>query len=120
MWKDEAHADDDGRTLLYIILLDDELDPQLSEEEQADQLNSRRRHVTGEVEKLTRQMDREDVTFHIGGGIVVQHELERIARNLVLTLVPLSLLLAIVALGIGFRSWGRSRSRWSAAVGRWR
>ena len=106
VWKDAAHAGDDGRTLLYIIYLKDELDPKLSAEQQADQLNARRRHVTGEVERLSQQFDRKDITFHIGGGIVVQHELERIARNLVLTLVPLSLLLAIVALGIGFRSWG--------------
>ncbi len=112
VWKDEAHADDDGRTLLYIILLDDKLDPDLSEEQQADQLNARRRHVTAEVERLTQECgkDRADITFHTGGGIVVQHEMERIAKNLVLTLVPLSLLLALVALGIGFRSW------WAVAV----
>ncbi len=110
VWKDAEHADDDGRTLLYLILLVDELDPDLSEEAQADQLNARRRHVTSEVEALAKRMDKEDVTFHTGGAIVVQHELERIARNLVLTLVPLSLLLAMVALGIGFRSW------WAVAV----
>ncbi|MCA9068203.1 MAG: hypothetical protein KDA84_04735, partial [Planctomycetaceae bacterium] len=105
VWKDDEHSDDDGRTLLYIILLEDELDGSLSAEAQADQLNARRRHVTAEVEKLTLEMAKSDVTFHSGGAIVVQHELERIARNLVLTLVPLSLLLAMVALGIGFRSW---------------
>lgn len=110
VWKDAEHADDDGRTLLYIILLEDELDESLSPEGQADQLNARRRHVTSRVEELTQEKDKADVTFHMGGGIVVQHELERIARNLILTLVPISLLLALVALGIGFRSW------WAVAV----
>lgn len=110
VWKDAEHSEDDGRTLLYIILLEDQLDNSLSEEAQADQLNARRRHVTAQVEELTKERDRADVTFHSGGAIVVQHELERIARNLVLTLVPLSLLLAMVALGIGFRSW------WAVAV----
>lgn len=110
IWKDAEHAEDDGRTLLFIILLEDELDTTLAAEAQADQLNARRRYVTAQVEKLTQEMDREDITFHSGGAIVVQHELERIAKNLVLTLVPLSLLLAMVALGIGFRSW------WAVAV----
>jgi uncharacterized protein len=110
VWKDAEHAHDEGRTLLYIILLEDELDPNLDEEGQADQLNARRRHVTSEVEALIQRLDRKDVTFHTGGGIVVQHELERIAKNLVFTLVPLSVLLAMVALGIGFRSW------WAVAV----
>ena len=110
VWRDAEHADDEGRTLLYIILLEDELDRSLSEEEQADQLNARRRHVTAEVEALMTRMDREDITFHAGGGIVVQHELERIARNLVLTLIPLSILLAMIALGLGFRSL------WAVAV----
>jgi predicted RND superfamily exporter protein len=81
------------------------LDPDLTAEAQADQLNARRRSVTGQVEELMQRMDREDITFHVGGAIVVQHELERIARNLVFTLVPLSLVLAMIALGIGFRSW---------------
>lgn len=110
VWKDEEHADDEGRTLLYVILLEDELDESLSEEEQADQLNARRRHVSAEIEALTKRNASEDHTFHVGGGIIVQHELERIARNLVLTLVPLSLLLAMLSLGLGLKSW------WSVAV----
>ncbi len=109
-WKHGEHADDDGRTLLYVILLEDELDESLSAEAQANQLNARRRHVSGEIEALTKRLAGEDYTFHVGGGIIVQHELERIARNLVLTLVPLSLLLAMLCLGIGLRSW------WSVAV----
>lgn len=110
VWKTGEYANDEGRTLLYVILLEDKVDETLSKDAQADELNARRRHVSAGVEALTKRFAGDDHTFHVGGGIIVQHEMERIARNLAVTLMPLSLLLAMLTLGLGLRSW------WSVAV----
>jgi len=112
LWRTEAAADApksagyEGRTLLDFVLLETGTTEDLDEKGRQAEIDARRRRVVSGAYRVIekyRQRHR-DVTFHMVGGIVIQHELERIARRLVITVLPLSLLLTLVALGVGFRS----------------
>jgi len=111
LWQSEtatgdAGTGDEGRTLLDFILLETGTTEGLDPTGRQAEIDARRRRVVsgayGVIEK--HKPDHPDVTFHLVGGIVIQHELEKIARRLVITVVPLSLLLTLLALGVGFRS----------------
>lgn len=69
-----------------------------------DEEQQRRRHAVAELKRILADAERDDVDFHVIGAIVIQSELERMARTIVMVFVPLSVLLTFVALGIGFRS----------------
>jgi len=47
----------------------------------------------------------EDVEFHVAGGIVLMVELERRARRVAFTFLPAAMLLGMVCLLLGYRSW---------------
>lgn len=93
-----------GRTLMDFILLKTETTEGLDERARREEINTRRRRVVSAAYDVLDKHRRDDVSFHMVGGTVVQYELEMIARRLLITLVPLSLLLALLALGVGFRS----------------
>jgi predicted RND superfamily exporter protein len=93
-----------GRTLVSIILVDPETREGLDEVQKRKQIDARRSFVVSESYQVLEEAHRDGVSFHMVGGIVIQHELEGIARRLVITVVPLSLLLTLLALGVGFRS----------------
>lgn len=93
-----------GRTLMDFILLKTETTEGLDERARQEEIDARRRHVVSAAYGVLDKHRRDDVSFHMVGGTVVQYELEEIARGLLLTVVPLSLLLALLALGVGFRS----------------
>jgi hypothetical protein len=76
----------------------------------------RRRHAVAELKRIVSEAERDDVKFHVIGAIVIQHELERMARTIVMVFVPLSVVLTFVALGIGFRSLSAVTLAISAAV----
>eukprot|EP00913_Durusdinium_trenchii_P035232 g32962.t1 len=75
-----------------------------SEPNRKDRLDEIRRNAVTEMYDRLRKFERDDVTFHVNGAIVIQHELEKIARRVAFTFVPLSILLTFLALGAGFRS----------------
>ncbi|HUT12659.1 MAG TPA: hypothetical protein VMY42_19340, partial [Thermoguttaceae bacterium] len=112
LWRSETATDGrrdaggEGRTLLDFVLLETGTTEGLDPPGRQAEIDARRRRVVsgvyGVIEK--HKQHHRDVTFHVVGGIVIQHELEHIARRLVLTVLPLSLLLTLLALGIGFRS----------------
>jgi len=64
----------------------------------------RRRELVAGVYRILEKHGRDDVTYHLVGGIVVEYELELIARRLLRIHLPLSLLLVLLVLGIGCRS----------------
>jgi len=69
-----------------------------------DATNDQRRLAVAGVYAALDNHRRDDVSFHLLGGTIVQYELEKIARKIAATFLPLSLVLTMVALGIGFRS----------------
>jgi predicted RND superfamily exporter protein len=93
-----------GQTLVDFILVDTATTEGLDPRAQQEEIDARRRGVVSGAYRVLEKHRRDDVTFHIVGAIVIQHELERIARRLVITVVPLSVLLTLLALGAGFRS----------------
>ncbi|MBW3539862.1 MAG: MMPL family transporter [Planctomycetes bacterium] len=99
-----SNADLESRTLLTVVELDATLDPSLDKSAAQAQLDERRRTAMAAIYQILEQHERPDVTFHAAGAVVIQHELEQIAWKLFATLVPLSLGLTILALGVGFRS----------------
>lgn len=68
--------------------------------------NEKRRQAVKEIYEILDAHQRDDVTYHLVGAIAIEYELERIARDIVWIILPLSLLLAFVALGTSFRSFG--------------
>ncbi len=101
---DDGPSDPRGRTLMDFILLKTETTEGLDERARQEEMNTRRRRVVSAAYDVLDKHRRDDVAFHMVGGTVVQYELEKIASHLLITLVPLSLLLALLALGVGFRS----------------
>lgn len=89
-----------GRTLVDFVELHTDV------QAGARDLQDQRRQTVAEVYRVLEKHRRDDVTFHTVGGIVIQYELERIARHVAATFLPLSVLLGLVALGVGFRSRG--------------
>jgi len=97
----------DDRTLLMICEL------RFLPPSQADELNDLRRVAVREVAQIL-DVARTDprwvvaghgVEFHMASGIVMMHELERRAQSAALLLLPISGLLGLASLWIGFRSW---------------
>lgn len=101
---DDEPSERRGRTVMDFILLKTETTEGLDERARQEEINTRRRRVVSAAYDVLDKHRRDDVTFHMVGGTVVQFELEKIASHLLVTLVPLSLLLALLALGVGFRS----------------
>lgn len=70
-----------------------------------DETNEQRRSVVADVYKVLDTNQNPDVGFHLIGGIVIQHELEHIARHIGQTFLPLCVALILLSLGVGFRSF---------------
>ena len=106
-WKPDADtskytADElDGRSAIVYIEFEDFPSEALKTRAELDEM---RRRVVPEIFAVLDPHERDDVTFHVIGSIVVQHELEKSARKVAFTFVPLSLALTFFALGVGFRS----------------
>lgn len=110
-WMPEAAEDGPpGRTLLTILDLNLRTNHEGREPVDGEtgtyqeRLDSLRRAAVRELYRVLERHHRDDVTFHVIGGIVIQYELEKIARSMMATLVPLSLAFILVALLVGFRS----------------
>lgn len=67
-------------------------------------VNRQRRSAVAGIFDVLDEYSREDVTFHAIGGIVIQRELEKIARHIATSFLPICVVLTLVALGVGFRS----------------
>ncbi|HUG90453.1 MAG TPA: MMPL family transporter [Planctomycetaceae bacterium] len=93
-----------GRTLLTIVEIDAAANPALPVRERQEQLDARRRVAMEETYAVLGRHERPGVVFHPAGAVVIQHALEHIAKKLVVTLLPPSVLLMLLALGVGFRS----------------
>jgi predicted RND superfamily exporter protein len=105
LW-DSPSADDPSRMLMTVC----ELTYFASEATEApDRLNQRRRHVAAEVERIVDEERAEprwrDVEFHAASGVMMMGEMEKRTRQVAFTFLPLSLLIGLVALLWGFRSW---------------
>src|SRR5439155_7850171 len=77
--------------------------------EAPDQLNERRRHVATEVQRIVDEERTEprwrDVEFHAASGVMMMGEMEKRTRQVAFRFLPLSLVIGLVALLWGFRSW---------------
>ncbi|MCH7727723.1 MAG: MMPL family transporter [Planctomycetes bacterium] len=118
-WKEDPYEktiSKENRTLLVIAEIDATTNEQLSPKDQQLELDERRRTAIKDLYKVIDKyttpavlkrygLKEKDITIHKGGGVVIQHELEQIARSTVITLVPAALALSLIALGLGFRSW---------------
>jgi predicted RND superfamily exporter protein len=102
VWRKPGDPDD-GRTLLTLIELTDDIAGDTAGERKAN-LDAMRRRVAAEVFAVIDDHQTQDVTFHAASPIIIQHELEQIARGLAVKLMPPAVLLTLLALGIGFRS----------------
>jgi uncharacterized protein len=90
------------RTLIAYVELDTGV--KSGESRSDDDEQERRRHAVAELNRIVDAAARDDVTFHVIGAIVIQHELERMARTIAMVFIPLSVVLTFVALGVSFRS----------------
>ncbi len=76
--------------------------------DQADQLNQRRRETVRQVYQAvqSRQTDPdwEGIKLHVASGIVIMYELEKRARYVAMTFLPMAVLLGLGSLLYGFRS----------------
>jgi predicted RND superfamily exporter protein len=102
VWNQDGR--DPGRTLLSVVEIDAKADPRYAKHEQQAQLDARRRRAIESMYQVLERYERPGVTFQPAGAVVIQDALEHIARKLVLTLLPPSVLLMLLALGVGFRS----------------
>jgi hypothetical protein len=105
LW-DEPTPGQPGRTLMTVCELEyhaaqDQANP--------DGLNERRRRAVAAVERI---MEREqthpgwgpDVDFHVASGIIMMRELEKRTRQVAWTFLPISIVVGLVAMLLGFRS----------------
>ncbi len=73
------------------------------------QLDRIRRHVMREMQIVLADAEKQpafrDVKFHVAGGILLMDELERRARSSTQLFLPASIVVGMVSLLIGFRSW---------------
>ncbi len=99
-------AETEGRTLLTFVEVSTVWAEELDGQERQEELDRRRRHVVEGIYRVLDEHARDDVTYHVTGAVVIQHELERIAREEILTTIPAAGLLIVLVLGIGFRSPG--------------
>lgn len=93
-----------SRTLIDVIDLDASVPESLDPRERQAVLDARRRAAVERIRDVLAKHRRDDLTFHLVGGVVIQYELEQIARGMARTLLPLSVVLTLVAMGVGFRS----------------
>ncbi|MEK6238825.1 MAG: hypothetical protein N2C14_29265, partial [Planctomycetales bacterium] len=104
LW-DKAEPDRPDRTLLLINELKF-LDP--NDPAARDELNDLRRTAVREVTRIVEEQrasgEWRDVDFHMASGIVVMLELERRAARVGMTFLPLSVVVGLLSLLIGFRS----------------
>ncbi len=102
VWRTEDNPDD-GRTLLMVVEMADEYDV----ETQKEQLDDQRRNVSAGIFAAMQRTEQanDDITIHAAGPIIIQFELEKVARRIAYTLLPPAILLALLTLGVGFRSW---------------
>lgn len=109
LFDDPRQREADGvgigeRTLLTFIELAGVPTSGLDAQVRQDQINAQRRHVVAAVYKVLEEHRRDDVTYHVAGGVVIQYEMEKIARRIVVTILPVALVLTLSALAVGFRS----------------
>lgn len=106
VWNEQSSGDpeNDNRTLLTLVEIDAASDKSKDPIAAQAELDERRRTAMRQIYSILKKHEREDVTFHPAGAVVIQYELELIARGIVKLLVPVSLLLMLVSLGFGFRS----------------
>lgn len=95
---------DENRTVLVVVEIDATTDKSLEAEAKQERLDQRRRQAVVEIFSVLKKHERDDVTFHPAGAVIIQHELEKMAHGIVVQLVPVALLLMLVTLGFGFRS----------------
>jgi len=94
-----------NRTLVTVCEL--KFDP---ENESSDTLDTRRRHVVSEVERIVNEQRETavfgaDVDFHLASAIVMMGELEKRARQVVFTFLPASIAIGMFCLYFSFRTW---------------
>ena len=107
VWNAASSAGDpttENRTVLMVVEIDAETVEGLDPVAKQKVLDERRRQAIGDVYAVLDNHKRDDVTFHPAGAVVIQYELEKIARDIVVKLAPLALLLILLSLGVGFRS----------------
>ena len=102
LWS-QPHDEHAGQTLLTVCELT------FYPEEQADQRNAIRRTAVVEVyeiiERAKQQPEFAKVRFHVASGIVMMVELERRAMQVASNFLPMSIVLGLACLLLGFRSW---------------
>ena len=73
------------------------------------ELHAMRRHVIDGIYRIVDESKRDsafaDVRFHLAGGILLMDELETRARTAAVLFLPLSMVVGVVSLLIGFRSF---------------
>jgi predicted RND superfamily exporter protein len=105
LW-DSPPADDPSRMLMTVCELEYFANETVTD---PDALNARRRHVAAEVERIVaeeRSLPQwKDVEFHAASGVLMMGEMEKRTRQVAFRFLPLSLLIGLVTLLQGFRSW---------------
>jgi len=100
LWS-EPRSDRTSQTLLVAL--------ELAYPEDQAKLHELRGHVISELNRVVSDAKKmpefTDVRFHFAGGILLMDELEHRAHSAALTFLPLSILVGIVTLLLGFRSW---------------
>ncbi len=104
LW-DTPQPGDPTRTLMIVCELvfhagEDKTDP--------DGLNTRRRHVASEVERIVAEEkssgDWQQVDFHVASSITMMREMEKRTRQVAYTFLPASILVGLTSLLFAFRS----------------
>lgn len=70
------------------------------------ELDALRRQAVADIYRVIDAVRHPEFTYHVVGAVVIQYELERIARRLAVVFPPPSILLGLVTLGAVFRSPG--------------
>lgn len=107
VWRtgsDQSHFTEQERSGRSVIMYVEYDDVPLSEPNRKEILDAQRRNVVRSLYEVLEPYKRDDITFHIIGATVIQYELEKIAKRVAFTFVPLSVVLTFLALGVGFRS----------------
>jgi len=104
LWDNPAPGDP-SRTLMIVC----ELEFYAGEDQNnADALNARRRHVAEEVEAIVAAEQAlpqwRDVDFHVASSITIMREIEKRTRAIAYTFLPASIVIGLLSLLIGFRS----------------
>ena len=103
-WFDGKPEDAPTRTVLMVVELKSSMRDGWAQPEKKDELDQRRRVAVAALYEKLDKYAQENVTFYPVGATIIQFELEAIARRAILTFIPCSLVLTLLAIGIGFRS----------------